>query len=281
MESEEFYVNLPSNTRVTNEAKQQNTTSKFRVALPREIRLDGNWEMALVEMQYPYSWDNLSAKHEIYNQLEIEIRLYRKYSDTDKRQMYSITVGPGHYTNVKDLLTEIGHGTKRMLENVKKDKSIPMAERKEIIIELENLSKIKYNKHYQRVKLTGETKVGSGFLLSKKLAYMLGFKQEFLIPPVKASYPPDLRGGIDSIYVYCDICEPQIIGDTYEHILRILPVSGHYGEIVTNTFVDPHYIGVLRKNFSSIEIAINTDQNQPVPFAFGKCVVKLHFRKKK
>ena len=63
-------------------------------------------------------------------------------------------------------------------------------------------------------------------------------------------------------------------------MLRIVPISGNFGEIVEKTFVAPHYVPILKKVFSSIDISIKTDQDRPFAFQFGKSIVKLHFRKR-
>ena len=117
-------------------------------------------------------------------------------------------------------------------------------------------------------------------VFSKLLAYMLGFKYNYIEGERTADYEPDLRGGMDSLYVYCDLIEPQIVGDVMEPLLRILPVIGEYGKVIHQVFVAPHYVNVLQKEFSSVRISIKTDQDRPILFRFGKSVVKLHFRQK-
>ena len=113
------------------------------------------------------------------------------------------------------------------------------------------------------------------------MQYMLGFKEKVFSKTTVAEYPPDLRAGIDNLYVYCDLCQPQIVGDTMEPLLRILPVIGNYGDVIHRVFSAPHYIGVLHRDFSAVRISIKTDRNENVPFAFGKTVAKLHFRRKR
>jgi hypothetical protein len=121
--------------------------------------------------------------------------------------------------------------------------------------------------------------------LSPLLQYILGFEKSDLIfgddDTISAAYPPDLRAGVDSLFVYCDIVEPQIVGARREQLLRIIPIKGAYAEIVHHDFISPHYVPVLNKQFGSIDISIKTDQNMPVAFRFGKTVAKLHFRKKR
>ena len=50
----DFYLTLPSNT-----IGENNSTSSFSVRLPQKLNLVGKWEVALVEIQYPYSWNNI------------------------------------------------------------------------------------------------------------------------------------------------------------------------------------------------------------------------------
>ena len=57
---QDFYVTLPSNT-----PDKRNSTSNFRVRLPEEIQLPpGAWEVALVEIQFPCSWNNVTDEYE-------------------------------------------------------------------------------------------------------------------------------------------------------------------------------------------------------------------------
>ena len=36
---------------------------------------------------------------------------------------------------------------------------------------------------------------------------------------------------IDSIYVYCDVIEPRVVGDSQTPLIRIVPAKGNYGRI--------------------------------------------------
>ncbi len=51
----DFYLTLPSN------ASLLNTTANFSVHLPQKLNLQGRWEVALVEIQYPFSWNNIGG----------------------------------------------------------------------------------------------------------------------------------------------------------------------------------------------------------------------------
>ena len=81
-----------------------------------------------------------------------------------------------------------------------------------------------------------------------------------------------------SLYVYCNVCEPQIVGDAYVPLLRNVAIKGAHGEYVTKTYSEPHYIPVNTDAVDMIEINIKDDTGYDVSFASGKVVCKLHFR---
>ena len=56
---EDFYIVIPSN--VKNRSGTKNMTSSFTSYLPKPLTLDKHsWRMALVQIAYPYSWQNIS-----------------------------------------------------------------------------------------------------------------------------------------------------------------------------------------------------------------------------
>ena len=89
----------------------------------------------------------------------------------------------------------------------------------------------------------------------------------------------DLRRGFESLYVYSSIVEPRIVGDKIAPLLRIVPITGRHGEMVTARFDHVQYIPMLSREFGSIETEIRDDTGRPVPFERGKVTVTLHFRR--
>ena len=57
-----FYVTLPSNG---SSQFYKNTASSFRNHLADPLELDGQWEVALVEMQYPLSWKLITKENKV------------------------------------------------------------------------------------------------------------------------------------------------------------------------------------------------------------------------
>lgn len=142
--------------------------------------------------------------------------------------------------------------------------------------------KFKYDHGVKRVYAITDRRLLHFAILSRKLKYMLGYHADDTLNQRKAvaRFPPDMRGGVDSLYVYCDLIENQLVGDCRTNLLRIVPVRGQYNDIVNEIFTAPHYVPVLKKQFETVEISIKTDQDRLVPFQFGKSIVKLHFRRR-
>ena len=84
-----------------------------------------------------------------------------------------------------------------------------------------------------------------------------------------------------SLFVYCDILERVIVGDTKAPLLRSLSVSGKHGNIVREIYDKPMYVPIQKKHFESVEIDIRRDFGEPVSFVNGKSSVTLHFRMSK
>lgn len=125
--------------------------------------------------------------------------------------------------------------------------------------------------------------------LSKRLAELLGFDHEkvytYRYYDVKqlvrySKHPINLQYMFETMYIYCSIVENQIIGNTVAPLLRIIDLQDKFKSIINRVYDTPHYVPVLLKDISAIEINIKTDMNEFVPFEFGKVVIKLHFRRR-
>ena len=68
--------------------------------------------------------------------------------------------------------------------------------------------------------------------------------------PSDSSYPfhveaddvVNMTQGFDTLYVYTDIVESRIVGDTLAPLLRALPISGRHGDRVSDRFTNVHYV---------------------------------------
>jgi hypothetical protein len=255
MNSNQFYITLPSNS------KQSNTTSFFETTLPQQISLEGNWECALVELIYPNNWDNVTTDQNVV-----------KFFDVKNNTRQIVKIPTARYESVTDLIQSIND-------------CIVSVGRREKVNYAESIS-LYFNNLKRSVQVTLQNANVVNFTFSDHIAYMLGFiPEQFKVSDpgdktvIVAHHPPDILGGMHYLYIYCDILQPQIVGNTLAPLLGVVNVEGQYMQIVNRTYVAPHYIPVLKKCFNTIEINIKDDQNEFIKFGFGKTILKLHFKK--
>ena len=91
-----------------------------------------------------------------------------------------------------------------------------------------------------------------------------------------------LYGTIKSLFVYCDIIKPNLVGDTEVPLIRRveIPSNKRFGHQIEIIYTRPEYFPLVSHEINSIEIDIKDDGNRNVDFAFGRVYLKLHFRKK-
>jgi hypothetical protein len=82
---------------------------------------------------------------------------------------------------------------------------------------------------------------------SPLLQHMLGFKRAiFPQGDHVADWVADVTRGLSSLYVYCPLAEPRMMGDAQVPLLRMVLVEGRDAEMVTRIF-DP-VVHVLSDN---------------------------------
>ena len=127
-----------------------------------------------------------------------------------------------------------------------------------------------------------EIKNGAKVAFLDDLAAIMGFEVPFQRAIDKTTKSPrvaDVNAGLYSLFVYCDSIQAQLIGDTEVPLLRIVPVQGKHGDMITHTFQNLQYLPVATKQFNTIEINIKTDTGEKVPFESGMLITTLHFRR--
>lgn len=256
----QFYVTLPSNT------AKSNRTGEFRVKLARSVELAGNWEVGLSSIQYPYTWENFCDE--------------KFYFFVGGKERYEIIIPDGNYANIKELIDVMNYSYATGMPAYCND--IAVATGKSVADVKKKLAeglRFNYNTILKRVELKIATV--SLVQLSEKLQYSLGFQElSFDKPYTVAPYPPDMTTGLSSLFVYCDIIKPQLVGNTESPLIRTVPIKGIYGEQIVKDFNPVHYVDLLNKRFDTVSIAIKDDTGAPVKFLFGKTILKLHFRQK-
>ena len=116
--------------------------------------------------------------------------------------------------------------------------------------------------------------------LSLFLSDMLGFQKTgpYEIGEYKSAYPADIMSGLYNLFVYCNIVQPNLVGNTKVPLLRIVPVEE--GHIITKSYNNIFYHPLCGEIIHSIQVYVKSDTNKTVPFNTGKSIVTLHFRRR-
>ena len=253
-EATSFYVTLPSNA--CKDLYKNNSLENYQVRLPHTVHFPIKYEVALAEIQYPRSWETFAQE----SSGRIQVHVPR--SEDRRGYLFWVDMPRAFYATIDELLDAINGLIATRLAKDPGEHSLAFSN---ALLE-------------QRTLLQASN--GVTVTVSQELADMLGFAVKELSGNMKSDYRHDISRGFHSLYVYCSICEPQIVGDVKVPLLRTVALQGERGEHVTITYSSPHYVPVSAPQMSTIEMHIKDDTNQDVPFTSGKVVCKLHFRPK-
>ena len=285
-----FYVTLPSDS--SSNYFPENKISHYVTRLPSTLDLTGSWEVGVVEFIYPHMWNNVNSVEPF------------KY-DLGNDKLESRRISNGYYESPVEIIKAMGsdlHKEKDIVLNYNKHtKKVKLISKRGTRLILptgiaESLGfdpgevtpprpcttwqSPDYEKQWDGLELSSSNgeclKLSAKEIERNNLKPVLGPATNTIESPSSADPNADFR----LFYIYCDIVEPQIVGDVYAPLLRIVTVKGQDGEMVHELYDRPHYIPLIRKKFQSIEIVIRTHLGRLVSFDRGRLIVKLHFREK-
>ena len=226
-----------------------NTLTTYSTKLAQPVDLDGSWEVGLAEIQYPRSWDNVRSAE-----------AWMSVRKRPEKIAVAMRLKPGYYPSMKKLLKVIDHKAQNIDGN-------------------ENWLTIIQDDVTHRVKII--LKTNYEISLSPALQTILGFDKTYYAAGMHiADHVADLHQGFYSLYVYCPVVEPRMVGDAFVPLLREIAVEGNLGDVITKTFEKIHFIPLQHRRFETLDICIRDDTGKPVPFEWGKVVVTLCFRRR-
>jgi len=251
-----FYLTLPSDSSMG--VYTDNKPSAFKTILPQDINLEGEWEMALMEITYP---------QDIMNVFPEKCRIWWSHIDEPNNQL-SVAINEGVYLSLDHLVNTINDVTDVAGESdsiihtkfeIQRDKSVVYKERLE--------------KHV--------------VCLSDQLAKLLGFesdgKTSMYRNAGKGIIPANVFATIPKLfYIYCDAIQPQFVGDVMAKLLKVFKVNTRFfsnGGIGTEIFLNPQYVPLEVSSIKELEINITDNKGNLIPFTSGVSSVTLHLRK--
>jgi hypothetical protein len=254
-----FYITLPSDS--SGKYFPDNTVAHFTSRLPHRIRLDGDYEIGLAEIIYPYSWFNFINEAD---------ELHTHFVKTDSGEIFAMCSFPSGQYASEMLLTK---GLNDKLTEV----CSLSCNRKDLRVIF------KYDEVFRKMTFTVRCDDDSeGLFISEDLRMMFGFAHcgPYRTGEYTAEKTYRVNDGTQLLYLYCDVAAFTAVGHEKAPLLRVCNTKGKYGDTIRTIFTHPHYVPLARREIESIEINIKTELGKPTPFAFGKSVVTLHFRRR-
>ena len=245
-----FYLTLPSNS--SSEFFPENTLTHYYTKLPHSINLTGGqWEVGLAEIQYPHTWYNIQGE-EGWVDIEIDGLVYHS------------VLRPGYYPRPETLVERMEVICTSHLRKANKCDAVEFL--------YDDIAR----------KATVALKPGTSVTFGPLLQTMLGFSSNRYEEGIhEAERVVDVRQGFYSLYVYCNVVEPHMVGDVLAPLLRIVPIRGRDGDLITRTYENICYHPVQQKHFDTVELVIRDDTGRRVSFERGKVVMTLHFRQRR
>lgn len=244
-----FFVVLPSNSSM--EIFPDNTVTHFKTQLPNRITLSGSWEVGLCEMLFTHSFLPIPSS---------DFWIRATYTEPGERGEEIFNFEAQSFDSVDAVADAMNKN-----EGFRKLAKVSISSH--VWFELDR----KVSKMTFSPSLTRLFNVPQGFIYGGRMS-----KFELSKVNMSGNIPKQL-------FVYCDVIEPQLVGDALAPLLRNVSV-GKSSELkardpAVNIFTHPHYVPVLKREFQTIEIDIRDGLGYPVPFSNGPLTVKLHFRK--
>ena len=203
-----------------------NTLTHYTTKLPKIMYLGGAWEIGLAEIQYPHSWYDVKNK-----EAWMKVHFYKE----SEIQKHLILLPDGYYSSTKRIIKAI-EGEKHRTE-------------------LKN----KFDMNFSEInhKINMKVKKDCQVIISPLLQSMLGFRQAiFPAGEYVSDWVADVKKGLNSLYVYCPLVEPRMVGDAQVPLLRIVPVEGRDGEMIIRVLDPIQYCPLLQRRLQTVEIDI-------------------------
>ena len=209
-------------------------------------------------IQYPHTWYNV-PKHKRNRSFTLRSR---PVGDTAGGMgSYTFFIPEGYYNSVHVLLYEI------------------VQEGKKAMLSMGNKMRLRYNQITRKIEFSSDH--SCTLIVSPHIRKMLGMEESSFQPgQMKSTQVADMDP-VDSLYVYCDVLEPRVVGDKQVPLLRIVPAEGDHGQLMTWIYENVHYVRLQWKSFQTNEINIRDCTGNIVPFEQGTWNVTLHFRQRK
>ena len=233
----EFQLTLPNNASIT--FSPDNKPANYSTTLPSPISLEGEWEVALIDIQYPHNWLNIAKDVYIiflietsnkdkgfrttlsavlfnykskYEEECIELRKLlwgnKKVDDNDVLLLHA-RLPKGYYANVGDLITTLNEEIQDSINGV-----AAFASNREQTKEVNLIYRFNAIERSVQGFQTGMVALPEILCLDKQVKSLLEQANPTLVDKTQLRTRGKLLlNTIPSIYIYSDIIKYQFVGD--------------------------------------------------------------------
>lgn len=237
-----FHLTLPSNASMR--CYPNNTAAQFTTKLPSTVELDGDWEVGLTEISCPGSRYNIRRDEYRFEVMQDSPSMNAKFA-----------IPEGYYGNMFKIIRSL------------------------MQIQTSRLVEFTFNDECGRV----EFKVADGHVLKMNRAMqdLMGFDDLLYRSgrSHRAERDHSIPVDIQTMYVYCDVLQSVLVGDTKAPLLRIVNVEEKTVRNFHRVMNPIFYVPLQKRQFDTIEINVMDDTGRAVSFTDGKTIVVLEFRR--
>ena len=239
-----FYITLPSQS--SKKLFPENNPSEYTVRLPRWIQLKGEWEIGLHSIAYT-PWN--IARH-----LDEPISFTSGGVGGKGGKMRK------RYSSVNEYVSSIN----KSLEDVNNEI--------EFTHELNGKVTVTLSSGYT-VRLRREQAIVLGFMTFEDSAETYDVKNT-----ETGTYKANLYRETN-IHVYCDIVQPQIVGDKMTPLVAVVPCQKTTETYeVLHEVENIHYVPIQTKSFQNIKVHLRSSTEESIPFQHGRAAITLHLK---
>ena len=274
---EQFSVDLVSNASILDKRFPNNTTTSFSNYLSQPINLIGNWKCGLTKICVPFLFNNLTE-----GKFKIHPTPTSRYAFNWTRDIdCSIT---GQFSTFEEIVAalnqEVSTRSSEDWDDLTWKSEAPINFDDEFILETET-------------QLSGKTKIkvskefGITFL-SDDITCVLGVEKNVRYDDyIYGNHFADIQR-IHTVYVYCDILDYALVGDTQAQLLTYFVMPSFVRKLNTKKrvtvfekeFHNPMFRKILGNNIQDIRIDLRDAFGQKIQFLnYGNCNVTLKFIK--
>ena len=251
-------LNLTSNACL--DLYPDNTVGNFRITLPSEVKLPGEYEVAVSRLFFPKSWPTVSGDEGV-------IRLKNEHKNV--RHSIDIKIPESNFTSSDSLL----NGINRLIDSDAKN----MTELKTTRFVMQQDDRVAINMHEH-------TEIN----ISEKLAAIMGLNTNHINPkPGRKGYQlyteygqnsPDILAGTHFLFVYSDLVREQIVSSVRAPLLLVAPTTGLYEDYLGYEPRTLDYLPLRSNQFQTISVKICDINGNVVKFSKGYVHLTLTFR---